>query len=74
MKHPEMHTKVKVGKFFGGEKKFNFVFSKNESCLKLPELPRNHVSRGGGVVGVGVGGLPYTDRQTTGQTTWQSEK
>ncbi len=21
MKHPEMHTKVKVGKFFGGEKK-----------------------------------------------------
>ncbi len=29
------------------EKKKIF-FSKNESCLKLPELPRNHISRGGG--------------------------
>ncbi len=89
LKHPEMHKKVKVGKFFWrwkkkkigwkkilskknfrwkeilGKKKFGwkknfgwkkkfldekkfwgvcfFFFSKNESCLKLPELPRNHV-------------------------------
>ncbi len=57
IKHPEMHTKLKVGKFFWRWKKIldekkNFEkktnnFSKNESCLKLPELPRNHVWRGG---------------------------
>ncbi len=78
IKHPEMHKKLKVGKFFWrwkkffwGEKKFwmkkNFgkknCFSKNESCLKLPELPRNHLSRWG----VAMDRQTTTmDRQTTG--------
>ena len=31
-----------------------FFFPKNESCLKLPELPRNHIWEGGV--------LPWTDR------------
>ncbi len=41
-------------------------FSQNDSCLKLPELPTNHVSGGGVGVGVGVGGvgiLPRTDNR-----------
>ena len=44
IKHPEMHKKVKVVKLFWREKK-----------KKLPELPRNLIGRGGGV-------LPRTDR------------
>ncbi len=45
---------MKVENFFRGEKKYlgekklNFFFSKNESCLKLPELLRNQFGGGGG--------------------------
>ena len=68
-----MHKKLKVGKFFWRGKKIwmkkkkNWVkknlekrkkiFSKNKSCLKLPELPRNHIWVGGGV-------LPWMDDVT----------
>ncbi len=53
-----MHKKLKVrSKKILGEKKIwmkkhfekkNKTNSENESCLKLPELPRNHVWGGGG--------------------------
>ncbi len=51
-----------MGKFIWiWKKKIGWIFfSKNKRCLKLPELPRNHISSGGGVRGLGV--LPRTDR------------
>ena len=55
-------------KKFGVKKKFwgvcQFFFSKNKSCLKLPELTRNYIW--GGSLGVGGGAevLPWTDNQT----------
>ncbi len=59
MKHPKMHKKVKVGKkyFWRWKKKLDEIFfPENKSCLKLPELPRSHISRG-----------PATDRQPDGR-------
>ena len=66
MKQPEMHKKVKVSNFFGCGKKIWLKIKKknseSESCLKLPELPRNYISRRGGWVSC----HGWTDRQTTG--------
>ncbi len=55
-KHPEMPKTAEVKK--RGEKNFEFFSQKSKRCLKLPELPRNHVA-----VCVCVGGFHH--RQTT---------
>ncbi len=44
--HPQLNRKKYAWKKMWKEK----IFSENKSCLKLPELPRNHVSRGKGVL------------------------
>ena len=53
--HPQLINKFWVKKFWG-EKIFWIFFPENKSCLKLPELPRSHISRG-----------PATDRQPDGR-------
>ncbi len=74
MKHSEIHKKVKVGKNFWRWKKFwvkkklkKKKKSEKESCLKLPKLPRNHISRGWGW------GLPQTTGPTDDIAEWQVE-
>ncbi len=56
--HPQLSEKKKMGEIKRALKiARNIQKCKNKSCLKLPELPRNHIS---------TGMDRQTDRQTTG--------
>ena len=61
MKYVEIPKEAKVKKIWRWEKLWVKKKSKNESCLKLPDLPRIHVG-GGGVLPLKTG---WTNRRTS---------